>query len=52
MHAHFLCNRKINNCRYHLVDIGAILTHGKFAGDEDSVIERAKEAGSCLIYIL
>ena len=27
------------------MDIGAILTHGKFAGDEDSVIERAKEAG-------
>ncbi len=27
------------------MDIGAILTHGKFAGDEDGVIEKAKAAG-------
>ena len=31
--------------KYHLVDIRAIPTHGKFAEDEDSVIKRAKEAG-------
>lgn len=35
-----------NLSRYNTVDIGAILTHGKFAGDEDAVIERAKEAGT------
>ena len=33
------------NFGYHLVDIAAILTHGKFAGDEDSIIKQAKNAG-------
>ena len=33
--------------RYPLIDVGAILTHGKFRSDLDDVVKRACDVGGC-----